>query len=112
MRYFLERIKFFYEKVGLKELGVVSLIFISLPLSATLGEMGARRRVGFLVVNTSPERVVLAKYGNNLMCSTFDRKSRMVFPGFIILNLEEKNGLVFRGENIGPLRLTTSKPTN
>lgn len=89
--------------VALLRLSSVFVLFMFLfSLAYNLGIREARKAREFLVVSGEVERVVLRIYGNNVILAPFDRSSRVVYPEFNILNIQEPD-LILKEEKIGPL---------
>lgn len=71
-------------------------------ISLFVGRVQAQAQSQFLVTNTNPEMVVLRKYGDNLICATFDRTTKEVYPNFSIIDAKRPD-LMLSLENVGPL---------
>ncbi|HUU41662.1 MAG TPA: hypothetical protein VMW42_12030 [Desulfatiglandales bacterium] len=69
------------------------------------GQAKAMKEKEFLVLASSPDTVVLRIYGDNIICSPFNRGTKEVQRSFIIHKVGETPPLELRLEKIGPLVL-------
>ncbi len=83
-------------------------IFLSTALAEQAGLTKAVNQDEFLVLNTSPEMVVLRVYGDRMIAASFNRKTQEVESKFVIKVLGEDDNLVISPEDVGSLKL---KPT-
>jgi hypothetical protein len=83
---------------------LVLLLWISW-LAFSMGLSSASRQKEFLVVNTSPEAVVLRPYHDHLVCAYFDRESREVDRSFFVLDTASGSEIILTREQVGPLRV-------
>ncbi len=60
----------------------------------------------FLIASTLPETVVLAIYGENMICAPFDRTTKQVARDFSVLRIGDDPELSLRLERVGPLHST------
>lgn len=92
-------------RYGLKNLSLsVFMIFYCSLLASMAGEAQAMNQQNFLVLNTTPEMVVLRVYGENIICAPFDRTAKEVKKGFLILKMAEDSKLIMNLETVGPLK--------
>lgn len=94
-------------------IGPQSVLFVlilagSLYLAFLTGQSSALQQKDFVIVNTSPERVILWTFNDHMVSSTFDRGTKQIDPGFVILNIGQDPKLEYHFEKIGPL--TKKKP--
>ncbi len=90
-------------KIGRAGVGAFLLACLSVPMVATVGIAVASKRIGFSVVHSKPECVVIARVGVSLVCATLDRSAKTVGPDFTVLelsNLQYTIGV----EAVGPLK--------
>ena len=74
-------------------------------LAYSMGTSSASGQKEFLVVNTSPEAVVLRSYHDHLVCAYFDRESKEVERSFFVLDTASGPEFILTREDIGPLRV-------
>ena len=82
---------------------VAFLLLATLYFAYFLGMSSSTGQKEFLVVNTLPERVVVWKFDNYLVSSTFNRRTKQIDPKFVILDLGKDPTLEYHLEQIGPL---------
>ncbi len=93
---------------GWRLLLIILGVFLSTVLAEQAGLARAVNQSKFLVLDTSPEMVVLRVYGDRMIAAPFNRKTQEVESKFVIKVLGEDNNLVISPEDVGSLKL---KPT-
>lgn len=88
-----------------RKLAILLLSFFSLFIFWKGGFNEAHIRGAFVVIKTSPEKVVLRIYGDRLICASFDRVTKKIQRDFTIINLTKDFSSDFNYENMGPLRI-------
>ncbi|HUT32950.1 MAG TPA: hypothetical protein VNE39_05695 [Planctomycetota bacterium] len=88
--------------IGQSALNVIVAGILTLNLCRGAGEASAMQQENFLVVNTSPETVVLRVYGGTLICAEFDRAEKRVKKHFILLQAASQLERTFQLESVGP----------
>jgi len=91
--------------IGPRILLFIIILAGTLYVSYLIGRTNAVTQSNFFVLNTSPERAVLWTFNDHIIASTFDRNSKQLNPGFIILDLGKDSNLEYRAEQIGPLTM-------
>jgi hypothetical protein len=97
-------------KAAVRALGKTTILVIlflvgGLLLAAGVGYLDASQEITFLVTNTSPEMVVLRIYGDTLICTPFDRNTKILDTSFVVLKIpEDGRGLEMHYEYIIDLR--------
>jgi hypothetical protein len=74
-------------------------------LANSIGMSTASHQTEFLVVNTSPEAVVLRPYHDHLVCAYFDRETKEVSSEYFILKTAGDPQTTLTPEDVGPLHL-------
>jgi hypothetical protein len=91
---------------GLSRDGIWRLVFASLVLIlfslANAAGYAEAQRADWLVLNTSPERVLISKTGDELVTVTFNRKDRTIGDDFLIIKEDKDVTMVL--SDIGRLR--------
>lgn len=92
-------------RLGITAFRVVLLLISFLIISYFLGAGAARSQKTFLVVNTTPEQVVLRKNQDSFLCAEFDRGMREIVRRFRLLSVADisRGGLTITPEDVGPL---------
>ncbi len=93
---------------GGRLLFIIIGLMVSVLIVTNSGLAKAVNQDEFLVLDTSPEMVILRIYGDRMIVAPFNRKTQEVESKFIIKTLGEDDNLVISPEDIGPLKL---KPT-
>lgn len=84
--------------------GLVTFILIlALALAFQFGRSEAQRNTEYLVLEGTPETAVLRIYGDTLVAASFNRSTHELGQTFILLDIHELSGRIFKNENIGPL---------
>lgn len=81
------------------------LLIVGIYFSYSLGKSQALRETSYLVVNTEPESVVLRIYGDKMLCSPVNKKTRELSNKLLIFKVSDNRNIVFSRENIGPLHV-------
>ncbi len=81
---------------------VYLLTAYGVPIAA--GDMIARRKTAFYVLDGKPETAIIKIYDNNVICAPFDRGSKIISNKIIVFSLSSRDKLIMREEKIGPLR--------
>lgn len=89
--------------IGASGLAVVLSVTVAGFASYHYGRASGLSKRKFLVLNSSPELVVLRIYGDRMICAPFDRASRKIITTFAIMSLGETAAAQLRPEEIGPL---------
>jgi len=96
------------DKAGLRVsvwLGPVWMLFIFTPLAVRFAGLAAANVKGeYVVVAGEPECVAIRTYGDYVVCSLIDRKSRRVLPAFRLIHVGDSTARVYRIELLGHLR--------
>lgn len=92
-----------YDLLGDKGLLITGLLLIALTTSFTAGRASAYDGERYLIANTSPKTVILRIYGENMICSPFDEKTKEVEKKFKVLRIGNDPNLTLSLEKIGPL---------
>jgi hypothetical protein len=74
-------------------------------LAHSIGMYGAVHKTEFLVVNTTPEAVVLRPYHDHLLCAYFNRETREIDESYFVLKTASDSGTTLTREEVGPLHL-------
>ena len=74
-------------------------------LAYSMGISSARGQKDFLVVNTTPEAVVLRPYHDHLVCAYFDRETGEIDESYFVLKTASDSGTILTREEVGPLHL-------
>lgn len=98
------------DHLGFRIIEVIGIISFFGSLFFWAGISKATDDPSFTVISTNPESVVLATYGNKLICADFDRKNKTINGEFVIRKLDDVNGVMFHIENVGPLKLVKVPP--
>lgn len=88
-----------------------ALIIFCLFSVYIIGNANAMNQQFFVVTNTKPECAIIWNNGKSSICAIFDRKLKIVYPNFIILDNMSSNAQ-FEMEDIGPLKPTTLSYSN
>jgi hypothetical protein len=88
---------------------VMDIVVLSLIGMITLinsGKILAALKHNYLVIKTEPELVILRKYSDKLICSGYDKETRMIEPGFFIKSIDQisQAGIMIIDEEIGTLK--------
>lgn len=93
---------FFHNSLG-KNIKIVFLITVFIIISAYLvGNNKARNETEFLILNTTPEYVVLAIYDDNIIVAPINRNTNTVYMQYKIYNIRDSS-LIMKMEEVGPL---------
>ena len=76
---------------------------ITLYLTYFAGMSSAYRKTSYLMINTSPEMVVLKVYNDRLIVAPIDKKNKVISPEFTFINLDDSNIPALDLEDIGPI---------
>jgi hypothetical protein len=71
------------------------------------GMSRASEQTDYTVISTEPESVVLAIYGNEMICANFDRQEKTISGDFVIRETDDVQELTFHKEDVGPLKLVS-----
>lgn len=74
-------------------------------LANSAGMSKASHQREFLVVNTSPEAVVLRPYHDHLVCAYFDRETKEISREYFILKSAGDPSTILTPEKVGPLHI-------
>jgi hypothetical protein len=69
-----------------------------------MGQYVAHRTTDYLVIDTSPQMVVLCADADRLVCAQFNRKTKEIHKGFTIVKVTDHFNLTMHNEKIGPLK--------
>jgi hypothetical protein len=94
----------FYLQGGLRT-SLLALVWLAIAsqIAYDIGAFRAQNQVQFFVRSTSPETVVLAIYGDNLVAAPFDRVKKTVEKGIVVLRVTDTPNVAMRLEQVGPL---------
>ena len=105
----IEKYSFFsyIKKIGISALYFSLLILFSFLLAEPFGAFSAKTQKSYMIIKSDPELVVLRKYSENFICTTFDRKKKEIGERFVIKSTEKiaDEGLEIIIEDIGPLKV-------
>jgi len=90
---------------GYKNIIMITNIFLALSLVKMSGEVYASRRVMFPILKGNSEKVILSIYGDNLVCSSFDRQKKEVASTFSVYKLASNDAQNMSQEIIGPIKI-------
>ncbi|MCX5998276.1 MAG: hypothetical protein NTU41_01435 [Chloroflexi bacterium] len=81
---------------------------VALLLAAVgwVGHASAMVQSDYLVLESTPELVVLRDYQDHLVCARFDRETKTVQRDFVVLTTASEAGRSLKVERIGPLTLS------
>jgi hypothetical protein len=87
--------------------GVTTLLIImyGLSLAYAAGRAHGEQQEEFLVIDQSPEVVVLRIYGEYLITAPVDRSTKEVEKKFVILKLSDNSPTSLTLEKVGPLKV-------
>ena len=95
----------------IKQLGgftfiILFILILSLVVISGVGEAHAKTQKSFMIIKSDPELIVLRKYSENFICTTFDRKKKEIEKEFYIKNIDQITEARFKIviEDIGPLK--------
>jgi hypothetical protein len=96
------------KRIGLSMFRLSLLLVSFLIIAFFLGAVAAKKQKTFLVINTTPEQVVLRKSQASLLCAEFDREKKELLHKFRLLALADvsRGEYMMTQEKVGPL----SKP--
>jgi hypothetical protein len=80
-------------------------VYIALQILYSAGRSSAVHQREFHVASVPPESVALVISEDYIVCAPFDRNTKEIEPGFMILDRQEISSVRFRLEQIGPLHL-------
>lgn len=83
---------------------VLALLWIALT-AYSIGHFTASTQKQFLVVNTSPEAVVLREYHDQLICAYFDRETKQISGTYFVLKTAGGPEVTLAPEEVGPLHM-------
>jgi len=86
---------------------ILFLSFFSLLFIDSVGSIKAKNQKSFLIIKSKPELVILRKYSDILICTTFNRKNKEVHNNFYLKSISQiaNEGLQIIKEEIGPLKV-------
>lgn len=67
------------------------------------GARSAKNETRFMVTQSPDSRVVLKKYGNQILLAGFDRQSHQLLGDYLLITLSDNSQLRFKYENLGNL---------
>lgn len=82
---------------------ITFIVLLALALGFFFGKNDAQKKVEFLVINSTPEQVVLKIYDDKLITAPFDRKTKTIERIFLIGKVGSDSHLMYSLENVGPL---------
>lgn len=85
--------------------------FIALSSAYCLGFKNASEKTSYYIFVSSPERVVLAIYGDTIISAPFNRKTREIEPQLWVSKISENNNIIMQSEKVGKLHLKPSSKT-
>lgn len=93
------------DSVGSGPLYSSALILVALAcwFSFEFGQYRASHQTEFYVVPTSPRSILLAEYGDTFVLEHFDKKTKKLEGGIIIMKLAEGSPLTLEREKVGAL---------
>ncbi len=81
------------------------LILIFIPIiSYFFGDGQALKQKEFQLLALNKNIVVLKKYDDLLVCSSFDRKTKLLGDSLVLIKLSDKEPLFLNSEEVGPLK--------
>ena len=85
---------------------MIAIAFMMFFGAFLLGAGIAVSEKSYVVLKTSPEVIMIKKYGNSFLCSSFDRKKAELTKNFYLITPEQiaTEKLIFKVENIGHLK--------
>lgn len=97
-------------KIGVTEASLVCIykglawILLLIIVAFTVGRFVAAVKRQFLVLEGSPQRVVLQRYKDNLICAPFCRETKEVKMDFQLIKIGDKSESSLKNEIVGPLK--------
>lgn len=101
-----------YEKIKntLSVMWVVLIsIFFVILISSTLGEGTGMRKINYLVLKDKPDYIVLAIYGNNVVCGDYDTNTKIIGQNRIVFKIGENIEKHFIIKSVGPIKSLDKK---
>jgi len=90
---------------GHKNIMLIINLFLCVNLTQMAGEISASKKMQFFVIPSSPEKVILRIYGDNLVCAEFDRKTSSLKREISIYKLTDPQAQNLKFEALGPLKV-------
>ncbi|OFV99504.1 MAG: hypothetical protein A3H28_08665 [Acidobacteria bacterium RIFCSPLOWO2_02_FULL_61_28] len=89
------------KRLGLSAFTVLFLVFVLVVISYDAGLGAAMKQENFMVLEDTPDSVVLRIYGDRIIAAEFDRETKVVSRRFKIVSVD---GTALRLEKVGPLK--------
>ena len=108
---YVHKIKFLFTRPFGEKFGaykywiIVGIIFFSYTLFSDAGYYSAAKQKAFYVVNTDPETVMLEVNDDLALCFRFDRDRKIVGNEFTIVDVSNREELIYTYEEVGPLKI-------
>ncbi len=94
--------------IGPSVSNVIIIFFALFVIAFSVGRFEAKYKTMFLIIKSNPELIILRKYSDNFVCSTFDREKKEINCKFYLISIDQiiKEGLQITEEKIGSLSVS------
>lgn len=90
---------------GHKNIMLIINLFLCVNLVQMVGEIAASKKMQFFVIPSSPEKIVLRIYNDNLICTEFNRDTKSFKRGISIYKLTDPQVQNLKLEILGLLKI-------
>jgi hypothetical protein len=83
---------------------LIAVVYYSFAVSYAQGYQTAKKQVVFAVIRSSPQEIVLRRYGDEVVTARFDPRTRAVYSDFTERHLDSENPPTLVEEAVGPIK--------
>jgi len=93
-----------FQKFGRPRVGLVLVLFLANGVAYLVGNGEAVRQERFLVLQDSPDFVLVRSYGDVMIAAKVDRTKKTTGNDILLLRTSSRDKFEFRTETLGPLK--------
>ena len=93
------------KQFGERTILAIGVAGISIQFCSFLGRHEARAQTEFLQLDSPQSSLVLRQYGDNLICCSFDEKTRTLHKQFYIIKEGDGSRTIFKSRKLGQLTI-------